>query len=135
MRVFAFIFLALAACAPTKMLPTGPVMHQSSLVTERHGSALVMASAIAMGGQSGMEYVVHVTLAAPEQEITYAYAFDTPMPYVAETPSSGMITMSKALFQKLSRTGFDVVLVGGTNAYTITLPGSAFTQALGRPLT
>lgn len=134
MRVFAILFLALAACAPTKMLPTGPVMHQSSLVTERHGNALVMASAVAMGGENGMEYVVHVTVAEPEQEITYAYAFDTPMPYVAETPSSGMITMSKSIFQKLSQTGFDVVLVGGTNAYTITLPGSAFSQALGRPV-
>ena len=132
MRVFAILFLALAACAPSKMVPSGPVMHQSSLVTERHGDALVMASAVAMGGSSGMEYVVHLSVALPANDIEYAYAFDTPMPYIAETGSSGFITMSQALFRKLSQTGFDVVLVGGTNTYSITIPGTAFSEALGK---
>ena len=132
MRVFVILFLALSACAPSKMLPSGPVMHQSSLVTQRHGETLVMASAVAMGGTSAMEYVVHVSVALPADDITYAYAFDTPMPYIAETASSGYITMSHGIFKKLSQTGFDVVLIGGTNAYSITLPGTAFSEALGR---
>ena len=108
-------------------------MQQSSLITERHGETLVMASAVAMGARDGMEYVVHLSVALPSQNITTAYAFDTPMPYVAETGTSGYITMSEDIFRKLSQTGFDVVLVGGTNAYTITVPGAAFSQALGRP--
>lgn len=132
MRVFAILFLALAACAPSKMVPSGPVVHQSSLVTERHGDALVMASAVAMGGDGRMDYVVHLSVALPDEDITYAYAFDTPMPYIAESGSSGFITMSRGLFQKLSRTGFDVVLIGGTNAYTINVPGTAFSEALGQ---
>ena len=131
MRVFAILFLALAACAPSKMLPTGPVMHQSSVVTERHGDALVMASAVAMGDGRIMDYVLHISVADAGAHINYAYAFDTPMPYIAETPTSGFITMSPDIFRKLSRTGFDVVLVGKTKVYPITVPGTAFSEALG----
>ncbi|MEO9826551.1 MAG: hypothetical protein ABJF50_19285 [Paracoccaceae bacterium] len=107
-------------------------MHKSSLVSERHGDTLVMASAVAMGGGDAMDYVLHVSVALPDENITTAYAFDTPMPYISETGSSGYITMSKSIFQKLSQTGFDVVLVGGTTAYTISIPGTAFKEALGR---
>ena len=105
-------------------------MHKSSLITERHGDALVMASAVAMGGDA-MEYVLHISVALPAENITTAYAFDTPMPYLPESGSSGFITMSKSIFQKLSQTGFDVVLVGGTTTYPITIPGTAFSEALG----
>ena len=132
MRVIAVLFLALAACAPTKMLTTEPVLHQSSLVSERHGPTLVMASAVTMGNGPNMEYAIHFSVAAPSDKIEYAYAFDTPMPYIAETETSGYITMSKEIFQKLSDSGIDVVLVGGTNAYDITVPGTAFSEALGR---
>ncbi|NNE88653.1 MAG: hypothetical protein HKN27_11300 [Silicimonas sp.] len=128
MRVLAFLFLALAACAPTKRLPDGPVTYQSSVVSEQHGDTLVMARVMAMGST---DYVVYFSVALPTQDIEYAYAFDTPMPYVAETGSSGFITMSQDIFQKLSKTGFDVVLVGGTEVYPINVPGSAFQEALG----
>ena len=131
MRVFAFLFLALAACAPTKRLPDGPVTYQSSVVSEKRGDAMVMARVMAMSGPNGTDYVVYFSVAVPTQDIEFAYAFDTAMPYVAETGSSGFITMSQAIFQQLAKTGFDVVLVGGTSVYPINVPGSAFRQALG----
>ena len=68
--------------------------------------------------------------AAAMHDITFAYAFDTPMPYIADTPHSGYITMSLEVFRKLSQTGFDVVLVGGTTVYTIKVPRSAFLEVL-----
>lgn len=133
MRIFALLFFVLAACAPTKMLPQGPVVHQSSVVSESHGNTLVMARVMSKQGAKETEHIVYFSLAMPAHDIDAAYAFDTPMPYVAETGSSGFITMSHDSFQKLSRTGFDVVLVGGTTAYTINVPASAFSEALGLP--
>ena len=135
MRIFALLFFALAACAPTKMLPPGPVVHQSPVVSKSHGNTLVMARVMSKQGANGTEHIVYFSVALPANDIDAAYAYDTPMPYVAETGSSGFITMSHDSFQKLSRTGFDVVLVGGTTAYTINVPGSAFKEALGRPTT
>ena len=133
MRVFAILFLAMAACgAPSKMLPQGPVVHQSALVTEKNNQALVEARAMVMSGNGQMDYVLHLSVddAAALQDITFAYAFETPMPYIANTSHSGYITMSLGIFRKLSQTGFDVILVGGTAAYTVKVPASAFLEVL-----
>ena len=92
-----------------------------------------MARVMSKQGANGTEHIVYFSVALPADEIDADYAFDTPMHYVAETGSSGFITMSHDSFQQLSRTGFDVVLVGGTKAYTINVPSSAFREALGLP--
>jgi hypothetical protein len=131
MRCVPFILLFLAACTPSKMLPPGPIVHQSSVISESYGDTMVMARVMAKQGAEGTEHVVYFSIALPANDIDAAYAFDSPMPYVAETPTSGFITMSQTIFQKLSKTGFDVVLVGGTSSYGINVPAEAFEQALG----